>query len=277
MTVLDTIREYYRQKRIQRLKNLYYRIQPSVRVAQQSSYRNNQASVFSRDSIVHFFLTVFFLILINGLLNFFFLSSFKSTFSQGIGPLKILVFLPGLLGGFLSVEIADFILARSIQLFDTFFDYVLPGLGLILILSVVIAIKFFDGGSGIKRSVQNWVEDVNLKLKQKPEIVHIQPEQGVNWFFSVNDNHALNKHSLDEASSLCQAKGSEWTVYDADPHFTPQPQVKLSRPIYVWVKSASIVSGGQLNSDGIIPPKNFVQGSGVDYHSVLCIHKDGTK
>lgn len=288
MMMNKTLQNYFRRKQIKRLYYFYHQIQPHIGAVitdPEKKKRNpmlpgiplfsitkRQSAVFSRDAIIHFFVTVMAYFLISKILFYPLLPLIKffHTHSSGLGT--IFSFSCSAVSGFLAVEFADWLEFTTIPARDKFFDYILPITILLILIALGLYIKFYNGHLTIQKNFEEWRHGINEKLQSKPIAIKIEPLEGDNWEFVLNNQDQLTPLTGPRALEFCKGFGSNWKVYDGNPDFTFIPPFTLNRSVYVWIQDGQFFSrAGQISAGPVKPPSVWVSAQKNDKHATLCI------
>ena len=270
------IQNYYRLKRIERLVSLYNRMQPE-QTPFTSTYKK-LAPIVSRDALIHFAITLVALSLCSIVLGSVLGPIFKPVldrFAQSeFRVLKALSILPMVIPAFLAIEIADYVYARIQYAVDRTFDFILPALGLVLLVTVIFIVKTPGLAQKVGFAFGAWRDEVNEKLQKRPRDLKVSQSRGSNWILSTGPAPAPatgtwpQPITFMEAEAFCLSQGRGWRLYNGDSTFVPAPQLKSAHGFYVWLSSSR---GGQIEPSGIAPPKVFVSRSPQDRTIALCI------
>lgn len=195
--MIDSLKDYYREKRIRRILSFYHEIQPSAYDLKP------KIRFISRDAWVQFIMVLFLLL----------------SFGR---------FMPFLIAAFLAVEISDYIMIRGTKFFDALFDYIMPLGFLLLITGLYVGFTHFD----LMGKFSEFHKRKNRELHSMPIKNISSVGVGENWSIENFKDGTATPMSRDEAILACQARGSILYTGDAF-HFTP-PLV-LNRRAYFWV------------------------------------------
>lgn len=235
--MIDALKDYYREKRIRRILSFYHEIQPYVSPMPGSAHR--KIRFISRDAWVQFILTLFLILSLGRIMNYF-------------------------IAAFLAVEISDYIMIRGTKFFDAIFDYILPLGFLLLVAAGYIGLKHYDLGA-------KWKEF----HKQKNRELHSIPVKNIaasgvgdNW--SIEEFSAGNAKplSLEEARLACQKRA--FKLYEGETNF--MPPLVLNKSAHFWFQEKNGALGAQLGPGEVKSPvAAFVKVHTEPMHLTLCV------
>lgn len=263
--------EYFRQKRIRRIRRFYSQLQAFGVVHVHGTpvdVIRRKTVLVSRDAVLHFCFTVFFLMLLGGVVSTV-LSLVPMRDAGGVVRFAAL-----LVSGVLAVECADAAMDRLTRAFDITFDYVLPVTVLLMLVAGSVGVRFFGMGPAWSSGFSAWRTETNQRLQSRPRTIAITPAAGANWFFARNAKGELLPLSRTDASLECEAKGAGWELFRGDSTFVPDPVPQIERPISVWMDGG--FPKGQIGpSTGLGRPDVFSSAGPDDLAVTLCVKPEG--
>lgn len=195
--MIDSLKDYYREKRIRRILSFFHEIQPSAYDIKP------KIRFISRDAWVQFILVIFLLLSLGRFMSF-------------------------LIAAFIAVEISDYIMIRGTKFFDAIFDYILP-LGFLLSIAVLyVGFRHFN----LSDKISEFHKKKNRQLHSMPVKNISSVGSGENWSIEKFKNGTAIPMSREEAILACQNRGS--ILYTGD-FFNFTPPLVLNRRAYFWV------------------------------------------
>ncbi len=238
---------------IKEIQIIYMPIQPVY---------SKSTSFISRDSWIRFFLTLFF----SGVFGMI------SKALLAFLPEKILLFV-GILGFWAAVETSDYVWHFLIRGLDLTFDYILPGIGLLVIAALVIVFKYFPNArwlTDLPQNVKAWHKAKNEELQQnKTPIRAFQPSSGGNWQFIVNADENYTYLTGPLAQVTCEGLGHNWHLPDNSEFEKLTPPPKVAKTISVWLRGGT--SAAQVSGELSKAPQVFSTGSPEQTNITLCV------
>lgn len=181
--------------------------------------------------------------------------------------LQVLITTPiSMLIGFYAVEIVDDFYIRWEDARDEFKTKTLPYVAAFGVIFVYIALT---NSSAFLKPFEKWKSTIAYEYREPPIPIVAFPNQGLNWRMLYDSPNHLKRVDLDEATAYCKTLGSDWQVYDGDRLFVASPNPKFDRLVYFWTGRGV----GELDRNGIVPPKKFAGDSDGEQFAVLCINK----
>jgi hypothetical protein len=242
-------KEYYRQKRITRLENLYQRNPRGFR----QDRLDEDVQTISRETLLRVLVTIVFMAIFMAISRFLFNPIFRRIPETANVFIRSLSFLPIVISSFIAVELADIILTKSYRVLDFILERILGFSIISLILLWFVGKELLTVQGSLPGSLKKFKDDMNVKIQNRPVAVSMTPESGKNWLFSTANPGSLETLSKENAVSFCEGKGPGWKVYDGDAAFIADPSVTMSRPFFVWIRSQNSLAVSQLNRSGIAP------------------------
>lgn len=268
---LDLIKEFYRQKRIRRILNIYSRLQPSAFTGK----RRQKPSLVSRDAMIYFGLVMLSMMLVGVFAKIVFTPFFKIAAITSNPVVHTLCLLPTVASAYLAVELADYLLIKLTSFFDTIFDFVLPALIGILFLIIYVGLKNYDMGEKWKNGFEAWRTEMNQNLQSRPIDIRLKPLRGSNWAFALNEKNQVIKMTKEEAKVHCVAMGAGWGLYNPSLPFIPEPVAQFDRAFFIWQDGGGFAVGQLDPQRGIAKPVVFSSSGSSDKNAVLCIFLAG--
>lgn len=254
------LREYYREKRVQRILNLTNPRQPSY-----ATRKKNGMEIISRDSALRFGITIFCIPLFVGPLSIF-------TRYMPI-PIGMIFTALGLIA---AVEVSDYVWLRLRRVFDFMIDIAIPVFVVAAVIFVVVGVRFFNGAEVASKRFGELRRQVNKDLAKPLETPF--SVSGENWFFvskQENGKNFLLQVTLAEAMAACTGKGPDWNLPLESAFATLEPKPNLPRSLYLWLRGGVRAGGfsGQINDR----PRTFVSPAKEDAadarNFTICVHE----
>jgi hypothetical protein len=186
---------------------------------------------------------------------------------------------PGLLMGWLSVEIHDYIWLNYYKEIKFVLDKLFL-LTAVILVAIAITIYFQGSGEGsLLKAAQDWHQQFNQDLQRKSaqSFKVLGQLQGKNWRFVVDAQSLPELVTANQVRSICESRfGVGWRLPRTNELSALQPYPTLSRQTYAWAlneRDGINLNATRLSLDPTQSGKTFVSYSPTDVHPILCVQE----